>query len=237
MYVLGINAYHGDVSAVLLKDGQLLTALEEERFRRIKPWAGFPTLSIQRCLDMAGISGAELSHVAISRDPKAHLLRKALFTLTKRPNLSIVRDRLRNAGQLRDVRTPLAAALGMPVGKLPKLHYVEHHPSHLASAFFVSPFEDAAICAIDGFGDFVSTSMAVGRGNHFDVLARVYFPHSLGMLYTAVTQYLGFMGYGDEFKIMGLAPYGEPEFVPELRKLVKLKAGGTFELSLEYFRH
>jgi carbamoyltransferase len=237
MYVLGINAYHGDVSAVLLKDGQLLTALEEERFRRIKHWAGFPTLSIQRCLDMAGISGAELSHVAISRDPKAHLLRKALFTLTKRPNLSIVRDRLRNAGQLRDVRTPLAAALGMPVGKLPKLHYVEHHPSHLASAFFVSPFEDAAICAIDGFGDFVSTSMAVGRGNHFDVLARVYFPHSLGMLYTAVTQYLGFMGYGDEFKIMGLAPYGEPEFVPELRKLVKLKAGGTFELSLEYFRH
>ncbi len=237
MYVLGINAYHGDVSAVLLKDGQLLTALEEERFRRIKHWAGFPTLSIQRCLEMAGISGAELSHVAISRDPKAHLLRKALFTLTKRPNLSIVRDRLRNAGQLRDVRTPLAAALGMPVGKLPKLHYVEHHPSHLASAFFVSPFEDAAICAIDGFGDFVSTSMAVGRGNHFDVLARVYFPHSLGMLYTAVTQYLGFMGYGDEFKIMGLAPYGEPEFVPELRKLVKLKAGGTFELSLEYFRH
>jgi carbamoyltransferase len=237
MYVLGINAYHGDVSAVLLKDGQLLTALEEERFRRIKHWAGFPTLSIQRCLEMAGISGAELSHVAISRDPKAHLLRKALFTLTKRPNLSIVRDRLRNAGQLRDVRTPLAAALGMPVGKLPKLHHVEHHPSHLASAFFVSPFEDAAICAIDGFGDFVSTSMAAGRGNHFDVLARVYFPHSLGMLYTAVTQYLGFMGYGDEFKIMGLAPYGEPEFVPELRKLVKLKAGGTFELSLEYFRH
>jgi carbamoyltransferase len=237
MYVLGINAYHGDVSAVLLKDGQLLTALEEERFRRIKHWAGFPAQSIQRCLEIAGISGKELSHVAISRDPKANLLRKALFTLTKRPNLSIVRDRLRNAGQLRDVRAPLAKALAMPIDKLPKLHFVEHHPSHLASAFFVSPFDDAAICAIDGFGDFVSTSMAMGRGNHFDVLARVYFPHSLGMLYTAVTQYLGFMGYGDEFKIMGLAPYGEPEFVPELRKLVKLKPGGTFELALEYFRH
>ena len=237
MYVLGINAYHGDVSAVLLKDGHLLAALEEERFRRIKHWAGFPTLSIQRCLEMAGISGADLSHVAISRNPKAHLLRKAMFTLTRRPNLSIVRDRLRNAGQLRDVRTPLASALGMQVGKLPRLHYVEHHPSHLASAFFVSPFEDAAICAIDGFGDFVSTSMASGRGNHFDVLARVYFPHSLGMLYTAVTQYLGFMGYGDEFKIMGLAPYGELEFVPELRKLVTLKPGGNFELALEYFRH
>jgi carbamoyltransferase len=237
MYVLGINAYHGDVSAVLLQDGQLLTALEEERFRRIKHWAGFPTLSIQRCLEISGISGKDISHIAVSRDPKAHLWRKALFTLTKRPNLSIVRDRLRNAGQLRDVRTPLAAALAMPVNALPKLHFVEHHPSHLASAFFVSPFDDAAICAIDGFGDFVSTSMAAGKGNHFDVLARVYFPHSLGMLYTAVTQYLGFMGYGDEFKIMGLAPYGEPEFVPQLRKLVKLKPGGTFELALEYFRH
>lgn len=237
MYVLGINAYHGDVSAVLLQDGQLLTALEEERFRRIKHWAGFPTLSIQRCLEISGISGKDISHVAVSRDPKAHLWRKALFTLTKRPNLSIVRDRLRNAGQLRDVRTPLAAALAIPVSMLPELHFVEHHPSHVASAFFVSPFDDAAICAIDGFGDFVSTSMAAGKGNHFDVLARVYFPHSLGMLYTAVTQYLGFMGYGDEFKIMGLAPYGEPEFVPELRKLVRLKPGGTFELALEYFRH
>src|SRR6478672_523201 len=237
MYVLGINAYHGDVSAVLLQDGQLLTALEEERFRRIKHWAGFPSLSIQRCLEISGISGRDISHVAVSRDPKAHLWRKALFTLTKRPDLSIVRDRLRNAGQLRDVRTPLAAALAMPASALPELHFVEHHPSHLASSFFVSPFDDAAICAIDGFGDFVSTSMAMGKGSHFDVLARVYFPHSLGMLYTAVTQYLGFMGYGDEFKIMGLAPYGEPEFVPDLRKLVKLKPGGTFELALEYFRH
>jgi carbamoyltransferase len=237
MYVLGLNAYHGDVSAVLLKDGQLLTALEEERFRRIKHWAGFPTLSIQRCLEMAGISGRDIDHIAISRDPKANLMRKALFTITKRPDVSIVRDRLRNAGKLRDVRSPLAQSLGMPIEKLPRLHFVEHHPSHLASAFFVSPFDDAAICAIDGFGDFVSTSMALGKGNHFDVLGKVYFPHSLGMLYTAVTQHLGFMGYGDEFKIMGLAPYGELEFVPELRKLVKLESGGTFQLALDYFRH
>jgi len=237
MYVLGLNAYHGDVSAVLLKDGQLLMALEEERFRRIKHWAGFPTLSIQRCLEMAGISGGDVDHIAISRDPKANLLRKALFTVTKRPDISIVRDRLRNAGKLRDVRSPLAESLGLPIAKLPRLHFVEHHPSHLASAFFVSPFEDAAICAIDGFGDFVSTSMAEGKGNLFDVLEKVYFPHSLGMLYTAVTQYLGFMGYGDEFKIMGLAPYGEPELVPELRNLVRLKSGGTFELALDYFRH
>ena len=237
MYVLGINAYHGDVSAVLLRDGQLVIALEEERFRRIKHWAGFPTLSIQRCLEVAGITGDQVAHVAISRDPRANILQKAKFALTKRPNLAIVRDRLKNAKKLRDVPTPLAEALGVLVAKLPQLHYVEHHPAHLASAFFVSPFDDAAICAIDGFGDFVSTSMAVGKGNHFDVLQKVYFPHSLGMLYTAVTQYLGFMGYGDEFKVMGLAPYGTPEFVGELRKLVKLMPGGTFQLALEYFRH
>jgi carbamoyltransferase len=237
MYVLGINAYHGDVSAVLLKDGQLLTALEEERFRRIKHWAGFPTLSIKRCLEIAGITGADIDHVAISRAPRANLLRKAIFALTKHPSTKIIRDRLNNAKKLRDVRTPLAEALGLPVDRLPKLHFVEHHPAHLASAFFVSPFDDAAICAIDGFGDFVSTSMAVGRGNHLDVLQKVFFPHSLGMLYTAVTQYLGFMGYGDEFKIMGLAPYGKPEFVSEIRKLVRLLPGGAFELDLKYFRH
>lgn len=237
MYVLGINAFHGDVSAVLLENGRLVVALEEERFRRVKHWAGFPTLAIQKCLELANISGREIEHVAISRDPKANLARKALFTLTRRPDASLISDRLRNARQLRDVRQPLAEALQLPASSLPRLHYIEHHPSHLASTFLVSPFEDAAVCAIDGFGDFVSTSMAVGRGSRFDVLGKVYFPHSLGMMYTAVTQHLGFLGYGDEFKVMGLAPYGKPEFVTELRKLVSLKKGGTFALELQYFRH
>ena len=237
MYVLGINAYHGDVSAVLLNDGQLVIALEEERFRRVKHWAGFPALAIGKCLEHAGIRGRDIAHVAISRDPRANLVRKARFALANRPDISLIRDRLRNSRKLRGVRVPLAEALGVTAVDLPKLHYVEHHPSHLASAFFVSPFADAAVCAIDGFGDFVSTSMAAGHRNRLDLLERVYFPHSLGMLYTAVTQHLGFMGYGDEFKVMGLAPYGNPEFVTTLRKLVTLKKGGTFELALDYFRH
>ncbi|MBA3831441.1 MAG: carbamoyltransferase [Chthoniobacterales bacterium] len=237
MYVLGINAYHGDVSAVLLKDGQLLMALEEERFRRVKHWAGFPTLAIGKCLEHAGIAGGEIGHIAISRDPRANLLRKARFALTSRPDIKLVRDRLKNSKKLRGVREPLADALQLPVDQLPTIHYVEHHPSHLASAFFVSPFEDASVCAIDGFGDFVSTSMASGRSNRLDVLERVFFPHSLGILYTAITQHLGFLGYGDEFKVMGLAPYGKPEYLDVLRKLVRLKRGGTFELALQYFRH
>jgi carbamoyltransferase len=237
IYILGINAYHGDVSAVLLKDGQLVVALEEERFRRIKHWAGFPTLAIQKCLQLAGISGREVGHVAISRDPKANLVRKGLFALTKRPDLSLILQRVKNARKVRDLHAPLASALTLPVDDLPKIHFVEHHPAHLASAYFVSPFDDAAICAIDGFGDFVSTSMAVGKGNHIDVLERVYFPHSLGLLYTAITQYLGFWGYGDEFKVMGLAPYGRPIHLERLRDLVRLQDDGTFELDLKFFRH
>jgi len=236
-YVLGINAYHGDVSAALLRDGQLVAAVEEERFRRIKHWAGFPTLAIRSVLDMAGIRGQDVRHVAVSRDPKANLLRKGLFTVRHRPDLRLVLDRVRNAGKVRDLHGPLAAALGVPRDDLPALHYIEHHPAHLASAFFVSPFAAAACCAIDGFGDFVSTSFAIGSRNHLEVLDKVYFPHSLGMLYTAVTQFLGFHGYGDEFKVMGLAPYGRPRHVDAVRQLVTLTDGGKFELSLDYFRH
>jgi carbamoyltransferase len=237
IYVLGINAYHGDVAAVLLRDGELVAAVEEERFRRVKHWAGFPTESIRTCLRMADIGGRDVMHVAVSRNSRANLAHKLWFMARRRPSFGLVRDRLRNARKLASLDVRLAEALGLPVADVPRVHRVEHHPAHLASAFFVSPFDQATVCAIDGFGDFVSTSVAAGHGNTMRVLDRVYFPHSLGMLYTAVTQYLGFMSYGDEFKVMGLAPYGSPDFVSELRKLVRLKPGGRFELNLQYFLH
>lgn len=238
MLVLGINAYHGDVSAVLLRDGQLVAAVEEERFRRVKHWAGFPRESIRTCLELAGVKPQEVDHVAISRDLKANLLRKALFTLRKRPRPGLVWDRLKNSNRVRDAAGTLSLELGVTREAIvPKLHWVEHHPAHLASAFFVSPFEEAAVCAIDGFGDFVSTSGAIGRGRTLDMLERVYFPHSLGLMYLAITQYLGFPYYGDEYKAMGLAPYGEPDYVDTLRRLIHLKPGGGFELDLSYFRH
>lgn len=237
MYILGINAYHADGSAVLLRDGELIVALEEERFRRVKHWAGFPAAAIQKCLEIGGITGDEVAHVAVSRDPKANLGRKAAFAIRNRMSISNILNRTRNLAKVRNLDAPLADALGISGSKLPEVHFVEHHPSHLASAFFVSPFEDAAICAIDGFGDYLSTSMAIGKGNHFDVLAKVAYPHSLGVFYTAVTQFLGFPNYGDEFKVMGLAPYGAPEYVKELRKLVSLTRGGLFKLNRAYFRH
>jgi carbamoyltransferase len=179
-----------------------------------------------------------VDHFAISRDPKANLLRKALFTLRKRPSLGLVWDRLRNSGLVRNVADSLSLEWGINRKAIDsKLHWVEHHPAHLASTYFVSPFEEAAVCAIDGFGDFVSTSWAIGRGSTLEVLERVYFPHSLGLLYLAITQYLGFPKYGDEYKVMGLAPYGEPHYVDALRQLMHLKPGGGFEIDLSYFRH
>jgi len=212
--ILGINAYHGDVSAVLVRDGELIAAVEEERFRRVKHIAGFPTESIRACLSMGGATGRDIDHVAISRNPRANVMRKLAFALRRRPARGLVSDRAANYRKVGTVPETVADVLGLEAaGTRPAFHWVEHHPAHLASAFFVSPFDEAAVCAIDGFGDFVSTSWGVGRGSRLDVRQRTFFPHSLGLVYLAITQYLGFMNFGDEFKVMGLAPYGQPDFV------------------------
>jgi carbamoyltransferase len=238
MIILGINAYHGDVAAVLLRDGQVIAAVEEERFRRIKHVAGFPAEAIRVALEMAGASPADVDHFAISRNPRANLSRKVAFALRSGPSLSLVRDRLRNRRAVADVPGVLAGTLRLDRERVAgRMHWVEHHPAHLASAFFASPFEEAAVCAIDGFGDFVSTSSAAGRGSRLGDPWKVYFPHSLGLVYLALTQYLGFLNYGDEFKVMGLAPYGEPRFADALRRLIDLEPGGGFALDLAYFRH
>jgi carbamoyltransferase len=236
MNILGLNAWHADASVALVRDGELVMAVEDERFRRIKHWAGFPDVAIQRVLEIAGLSGTDIDLVAIGRKPSAHFARKALYAARYLPKRAIL-DRARNAAHVSNVEETVRAALALSPSHKINVQLVEHHVAHLSSAFHVSPFEDAAIASIDGMGDFVSTMTATGKGNAIDVLDRVYFPHSAGFLYTAITQYLGFTGYGDEFKIMGLAPYGKPEFKAEISKLVKLKSNGMFELDLRYFRH
>ncbi|HUF47137.1 MAG TPA: carbamoyltransferase N-terminal domain-containing protein, partial [Vicinamibacterales bacterium] len=189
MNILGINAYHADVSAVLVRDGQLVAAVEEERFRRIKHVSGFPTEAIRTCLSMAGLSGRDIHHVGVSRNPRAHLWRKAWFALRHRPGGGMLRDRADNYRRVGGIPSAVREALGLPAGaRGPTVHWVEHHPAHLASTFFVSPFDEAAVCAIDGFGDFVSTSWGVGRGAGIDVRQRTFFPHSLGVLELALTQ-------------------------------------------------
>ena len=236
MIILGINAFHGDSSACLVRDGTLVAAAEEERFRRIKHWAGFPSQAIAYCLAEAGASLSDVDHVAVNQDSHANQLRKIAYVLREKPDLGLVLGRLRNRRARASIPDLLAKAFPGQALKA-EVHAVEHHLAHLASAFDVSPFEAAVAVSVDGFGDFASTAWGVGRGDELSVDGRVYFPHSLGLFYQSLTQYLGFPHYGDEYKVMGLAPYGQPRQLDAMRKIVCLLPDGTFELDLAYFRH
>jgi carbamoyltransferase len=235
MIILGINAHHADASAAILVDGKLVAAAEEERFRRIKHWAGFPSAAITYCLAEAGVDINEVDHIAVNRNPRARLMKRAKFLIARRPSIGAVMRRLENRSRINDLRTEIIETFHLDSLE-PRLHYVEHHRAHLASAFFVAPFEEAAVLSVDGFGDFVSSMWGVARGNRIEVLGEIGFPHSLGIFYTAMTQYLGFPNYGDEYKVMGLAPYGKPAFLREMREIVQVK-DGRFALNLDYFTH
>ncbi len=246
--VLGLNAYHADASAALFIDGDLRCAIEEERLNRRKHCGGFPALSIKECLRIAGIRPTDIDHVAVSRDSQAQISRKAwyvasraLHSLTSRSAersqfLASLSQRVANRQHLRRLPDDLAQHIGIDPQRT-HLHAVEHHRAHLASAFFASDFPQAAVLSVDGFGDFSSTMWAVGSEQGLNILGSIQFPHSLGVLYTAVTQWLGFMKYGDEGKIMGLSAYGAPTLLPRLRSLIHLHDDGTFSLNLAYFRH
>ena len=236
MIVLGLNAYHGDSAAALVKDGRLIAAAEEERFRRIKHWSGLPTEAMKWCLADAGLKLGDVDHIAINRNPKVNNLRRALYVLRKRPSLGLILKRLgniRRAGSFED-----AVQTAFPGDKLrAEVHRVEHHLAHLASGFLVSDFDEAVCLSVDGFGDFASSAWGMGKGNDIQIDGRVYFPHSLGIFYSVITQFIGFPYFGDEYKVMGLAPYGEPKYLKEMRELVLVQSDGTFKLNLKYFRH
>jgi carbamoyltransferase len=234
--ILGVNAFHGDASAALVRDGVLVAAAEEERFRRIKHWAGFPSQSIAYCLREAGLRLGDLDHIAVNQDSRANRLRKIAYVLAHAPNPRLVLERIKN--RRRREHIPKLLAEMFPGNTLRGgFHEVEHHLAHLSSAFYVSPFEEAVVVSVDGFGDFASAAWGIGRGNDIEIDGRVYFPHSLGIFYQALTQYLGFPFYGDEYKVMGLAPYGSPSRMDAMREIVKLTDDGGFALDLRYFRH
>ena len=239
MNILGINAYHGDASAALISDGKLVAAVEEERFNRVKHIAGFPYNAVRYCVEAAGIKPEEIDHVAVSRNPSAHIHKKLLFTFSRLPSLSLLRNRLANVVKIRDVRGEVAKALDIgPEGLRCEVHNVEHHRAHMASSYFVSGFDEAAILSVDGFGDFVSAMWGLGRGNKIKVGGWIEFPHSLGLAYTAITQFLGFPKYGDEYKVMGLASYGEPVYLDKLRRMVNVSNNGIgYKLDLSCFIH
>jgi carbamoyltransferase len=236
MIILGLNAFHGDSAAAIVRDGILVAAAEEERFRRIKHWAGFPSQAIAYCLREAGAGLSDVDHIALNQDNRANLLRKIGYVLLNRPDLAVVRDRFRNRRKRTAVPELVAQAVPGPAFR-GTFHNVEHHLAHLSSAFHVSPFEEAVVVSVDGFGDFASAAWGIGRGTDIEIQGRVHFPHSLGIFYQALTQYLGFPHYGDEYKVMGLAPYGAPSCMDAMRRIVRLKPGGGFELDLAYFLH
>jgi carbamoyltransferase len=233
--ILGLNAYHADSAASIFVDGKLIAAAEEERFRRIKHWAGFPALAIAYCLREAKLQLSDVACVALNSDPRAQLSKKIRFALKRRPAPGLVLDRLRNARKRSSIAEEFERAF--PGERLrAKTRRVEHHEAHLASCFYAAPYEQAVAVSIDGFGDFASAAWGVGSGSQLQVDGRVLFPHSLGIFYQALTQYLGFPNYGDEYKVMGLAPYGRPSFANALRRVAYPTADG-FALDLQYFRH
>lgn len=238
MKILGLNAYHGDASACLLIDGQVVSATEEERIRRIKHWAGFPSEAIKFCLEDAGLTLQDIDVITISRDPYANFSLKVLSALKNRLSLGNIKDRVSNIRKTSNIEDEFRIHFPEQFSKMKaKFVNVEHHRSHLASAFFVSPFEESAVLSIDGFGDFSSVMTSYGKGNQLTVFDKVNYPHSLGVFYTAFTQYLGFPHYGDEYKVMGLAPYGKALYKEQVRQVIELTSDGLFKLNLNYFNH
>jgi carbamoyltransferase len=238
MNILGINAYHGNASAAVVCGGRLVAAVEEERFNRVKYAAGFPAAAIRYCLKEAGLKLGEIDHVAVPRNPYARLGTKLFYAL-RMP--SFARGRAKVLVKFAGVREALAASFESDPKQIQaQFHRIEHHQAHLASAFFVSPFERAALLSADGLGDFASTMWGSGNGKSMDIADAIAFPHSLGLYYTAVTQYLGFLKFGDEYKVMGLAAYGEPEKLEAFRDIVRFNPNGNgngFRLGLQYFVH
>ncbi|OGW82042.1 MAG: hypothetical protein A3G33_04660 [Omnitrophica bacterium RIFCSPLOWO2_12_FULL_44_17] len=239
MIILGVNIFHGDAAAVLLKDGKLIAAAEEERFTRIKHYAGFPTYAIRYCLREANIDFNDIDYLAISRDPSAHLASRIWFNLKKaiqNQSLSWATDRLRQVVRLSNIAGLIRKSFNLKSIKA-KIHYVEHHLAHVASAFYASGFSEAAVMSIDAFGDFVSTKWGIGSKGKIHIQGEVTYPDSLGIVYTALTQFLGFPNYGDEYKVMALASYGKPVYEKEFQTILKLKANGRFSIGLDCFRH
>lgn len=236
MLILGLNMFHADASAAIVQDGEVLFAIAEERLNRVKHYGGFPALAVKACLDAAGVKISEVDHVAVGQDSDANLAKKVQYALANPAKvLNFIKLRQRKES-MRDVRSLLGQALEVDAAQLRfQEHHLEHHIAHIASAYYCSPWEKAAGFSYDGSGDFVSTMTARCEGNHIEVLDRVYLPHSLGSFYTMLCEFIGYRKYGDEGKVMGLAPYGKPTYCDAVKNVIKVK-NGSFQLNLSYFK-
>jgi len=234
MHIMGISCYYHDAAAVLLDDGQLVAAAEEERFSRRKHDCNFPANAIRFCLEQGDIHGSDLDYVVFFEKPFRKLDRILITTLQTYPqSCGVFRESM--ISWLTDklwITSKLNAELGVPRDKI---LFSEHHLSHAASAFLCSPFQEAAILTVDGVGEWVTATCGVGRGNQITLLKQIDFPHSIGLLYSAFTAFLGFEVNEGEYKVMGMAPYGQPRYIDKVWKLVESNPDGSFSLDLDYF--
>ena len=236
--VLGLNCFHADAAAALVRDGRVIAAVEEERFNRIKHSAGFPLEAVQYCLHQGGVDLREVDVIAVGSKPIDHVQEEILQILSGRPNFSRqIQKRLDAVAKFRDVRAILARQLGIPTDEVPRLEEISHPEAHVATAYYSAVLQDAALLSVDGFGDFCSTYLGKGDGDAITLLEAVRFPHSIGILYSMVTQFLGFNRYGDEGKVMGLAALGEPVYRERLLQILQLEEDGLFKLDPSYFTH
>ena len=236
MLILGLNMFHADASAAIIVDGEVKFAVAEERLNRHKHFGGFPAFAVKACLDAVGAKISDVEHVAVGQDSDANLAKKVQYAISNPAKiLNFIRLRQRKEA-MRGVRALLAHALDVDSSELRfQEHHLEHHIAHIASAYYCSPWEKAAGFSYDGSGDFVSTMMARCEGNEIEVLDRVFLPHSLGSLYTMICEFIGYSKYGDEGKVMGLAPYGKDTYCDEIGKIVSPRDSG-FQLDLSYFK-
>lgn len=242
MYILGISAFYHDSAACLLKDGEIVAAAQEERFTRKKHDAGFPTHAIQYCLMEAGIAAKDIDNVVFYEKPFVkfeRLLETYLafapkgFTSFAKAMPVWIKDKLFQKSAL---IKELKSTLDESVDWRERLLFSEHHLSHAASAYYPSPFDSAAVLTLDGVGEWTTTSLAIGNGSDLQVVKEIHFPHSLGLLYSAFTYYTGFKVNSGEYKVMGLAPYGEPRYADLIReKLITVADDGSFQLDMSYF--
>jgi len=235
MYILGLNVFHGDCSACLFKDDKLIAAIEEERITRIKHAAGFPINSIKFCLDFAKIDINDIDHVAINRNPNLRFFTKSIYALKNIMNTRKIFDRIKNYKKINSLEDEFQKHFSTKLKN--KVFLVDHHLAHAASSVLMSNFDDCNYITIDGFGDFLSTTIGKFSNQKFNTIQDVKFPHSLGLFYTAITQFLGFKKYGDEYKVMGLSSYGKPIYVDKINKLVRFDYKNLFKLNLDYFKH
>ena len=235
MIILGLNINHADTSACIIVNGKIIAAIEEERFVRKKHYAGFPLNSIEFCLSIAKLTINDVNFITVNYSPTSNLKQKVFYIIKNIISISTLKKILSFKNKLFHT-----SDLHRYLNKNNfngKIINVEHHMSHIASSYYNSSFENAAGLTIDGFGDFCSTGTFLCSNDKIQSLKKVYFPHSLGILYQAITQFLGFKNYGDEYKVMGLASYGEPKYLKEFEDLVQHNSKFFFLLNLDYFSH